>query len=284
MAMDRVVISASLTSARIALGTGSLHHLRTPIERERLILTALDLGITHFDTSPYYGFGLAERALAVLSGSAPQTSIATKVGLYPPGGAEQPSAAVLARKVLGRFAPSLSRPIVDWSVARARGSLEESLRRLRRERVALLLLHEPNLELLATEEWQRWIESERDRIGTVGLSGEAMQLLPFVVQRHAFSRLIQTRDSLAGQEAAPLRSAGARPQLTFGHLARVEARADAQALLGRTVAQYLDTVLLLSTRRAERIADWVRGAEAAERIVRRSGAACDPAVGLSGRA
>jgi D-threo-aldose 1-dehydrogenase len=260
--MEKILIAnTTLLSSRIALGTASLHHLRSARERERLILTALDHGITHFDTSPYYGFGIGETSLAPLASRGPAITIATKVGLYPPGGADAPAAAVLARKVLGKMMPALSAPIADMSVALARRSLRDSLRRLKRERVDLLLIHEPNLQLLSTEEWLRWLDSERDKIGAVGVAGEASRVLPFVESNSPFASVIQTRDSAAGAEAAALRGAGRVPQITYGHLARLDGSEPVADIVGRSLRQFPQTVLLFSTRRADRIGEMARCAQ-----------------------
>ncbi|MBC8027722.1 MAG: aldo/keto reductase, partial [Steroidobacteraceae bacterium] len=68
--------------SRLAFGTASLHHLASTRRRADLLRTAFDHGITHFDTSPYYGDGIGERALAALGAAG---TVATKVGLYPRG-------------------------------------------------------------------------------------------------------------------------------------------------------------------------------------------------------
>jgi len=135
--------NTEIRASRIAFGTASIHHVRRAADRHRLLLAAADIGISHFDTSPYYGFGIAERSLAVLANRCATTTIATKVGLYPPGGADSTAVAMLWRKLAGVVMPGLSRPLVDFHVACARESLSGSLRRMRRERCDVLFLHEP---------------------------------------------------------------------------------------------------------------------------------------------
>jgi aryl-alcohol dehydrogenase-like predicted oxidoreductase len=258
--MQQIQLGANegLQLSQIAFGTASLHHLHTRAERERLILTALGHGITHFDTSPFYGQGIGERSLAVLASSNRRSSIATKVGLYPPGGSDAGRGHMIVRKVLGRILPRLSKPLVDLSVARARQSLLDSLRRMRRERIDLLLLHEPRIELLATDEWLRWLDSERDRIGAVGVAGEIARVLPLVLARSPFAAIIQTRDSVVGNEAITLRQAGHVPQITFGHLANRDRTLSISQTLQRAVERSPQTVLLVSTRREERVREFVR--------------------------
>lgn len=129
-------------------------------------------GFTHFDTAPLYGFGGGERALGAAFASASDITIATKVGLYPPGGAGQGRSATLLRKAGGKLWPSLSRAIVDHSVERARASLESSLNRLQRDYVDLLLIHEPDAALLESEEWLRWLEDEEYRFRYLGIDAD----------------------------------------------------------------------------------------------------------------
>src|SRR5262245_49714354 len=133
--------------SRFAFGTASLHHLSSSRSRRMLLEAAVAHGFAHFDTAPIYGFGLAERELAPLLAAEPSLTVATKVGLYSPGGSEQTWAAVLARKALGRLYPSFSRVHVDLSVKRAEASLHGSLKRLGRERLDILFIHEPDAAL-----------------------------------------------------------------------------------------------------------------------------------------
>jgi D-threo-aldose 1-dehydrogenase len=108
-------------------GTAALGRSLSRRERVRLVETAYDAGIRYFDTAPLYGAGAAEDALRVLRGR-DEVTLATKVGIVPAGlvgvALRRPAAA-------GRFRP-----------AEIRAQLEGSLRRLRREAVDVLLLHE----------------------------------------------------------------------------------------------------------------------------------------------
>jgi D-threo-aldose 1-dehydrogenase len=115
-----------VTVARLGFGTAALGRSLRHRERVRVLETALECGITHFDTAPLYGAGAAERALGIaLRRAAADVTVATKAGIQPPRVPRLSSARG------GRFAP-----------VKVRASLEGSLRRLRVERVELLLLHE----------------------------------------------------------------------------------------------------------------------------------------------
>ncbi|KAA6456630.1 hypothetical protein DYQ86_24500 [Acidobacteria bacterium AB60] len=87
-------------------------------EGARAVQLAIDEGINFFDVSPYYGLTLAEERLGkALEGRREQVILATKCGRYG----------------IDRF---------DFSAARVRQSVEESLRRLRTDHVDLLQAHD----------------------------------------------------------------------------------------------------------------------------------------------
>ena len=64
---------------------------------------------------------------------------------------------------------------------------------MRRERVDVLFLHEPHRELVQTDEWLRWAEAEKDRVGAMGVAGEAERLLPFIETSSPLATIDQTR-------------------------------------------------------------------------------------------
>jgi aryl-alcohol dehydrogenase-like predicted oxidoreductase len=109
----------------LGFGCGSIGGLMVrgdPAEQRRAIELAIDGGVRYFDTAPSYGDGRSEenlgRVLAELGAKAADVLVGTKVRLDP----------ALAGDTAG--------------AARAiRESLEASLRRLRRERVQLVQLH-----------------------------------------------------------------------------------------------------------------------------------------------
>ncbi len=258
--MDKVQLrNSGITVSRLIFGTGGLHLLRSQRERRRLLSAAAHCGFGHFDTSPYYGFGLAERELGYVLAERPDLGVTTKVGLYPPGGAEQAAWLVLARKAIGRAVPRLSRPLVDFSLARAKRSLESSLRRLRRDRVELLLLHEPEAALLATDEWSRWLEYEVEsgRVGDFGAAGAPQALRRLRHEAPALARLAQT----GGSDQALI--AALDPQIRYGLIRSLEAspgEAAVRALLAEEIAAHRDRALIVWSRRAERLPGLVSAA------------------------
>jgi len=95
-------------------------------------------GIRYFDTAPFYGHGLSERRLGDAFAAWPRAAFAvsTKVGRV-----IEPDAARSA-KVNDGFAVSGSRAVFDYSRDGVRRSFEASLKRLRLDRIDILLLHD----------------------------------------------------------------------------------------------------------------------------------------------
>jgi D-threo-aldose 1-dehydrogenase len=117
---------------RVGFGTAALGRSLSRGERARVVQTAFDCGLTHYDTAPLYGGGGAEEAVATLPRDS--ITIATKAGYRAPS---------LPRAVAGRLS---GRPAHAesglFSPRDVRGSLEGSLRRLHTSHVDLFFLHD----------------------------------------------------------------------------------------------------------------------------------------------
>lgn len=226
--------------------------------RQRVLDAAYDHGMTHFDTAPYYAFGIAERELAPLLARHPGASVTTKVGIYSPGGEAQSGAAVFARKAIGRVLQSSNRPTHDSTVDRAKRSLDASLRRLGRDHVELYMLHEPDWASLRCDEWLRWLEDEiaGGRIGNFGVAGEAERVAPFLAHSSRLAAVVQTSDSIDRHEP-DLLSQYARPlQITYGYVSAAMSRdkdAVAEDILKEALRRNESGAVIVSTRRPERM-------------------------------
>ncbi|HEY4145464.1 aldo/keto reductase [Pinirhizobacter sp.] len=99
------------------------------------VAAAFESGMTHFDTAPYYGYGLSESRLGdALAGiHRHRFTLSTKVGRLVEHGSA-PTGDGFA--VDGRHA------VFDYSRDGVMRSVEESLRRLRTDHVDILLLHD----------------------------------------------------------------------------------------------------------------------------------------------
>lgn len=128
--------------ARVGLGTAPLGNLYEPVSEEEAISTvrkAVEVGFTHVDTAPFYGFGISEervgKALSELARG--RFTLSTKVG-----------------RVLVRAGMSGSRKqsywavsspmtaVFDFSAEGVKKSIEGSRSRLKLERFEILLLHD----------------------------------------------------------------------------------------------------------------------------------------------
>lgn len=128
--------------------------------RLRLLRRAFDLGITFFDTADVYGDGTGETILAKALGKyRDKLVLATKFGYdfynYPgvqPGQRERPQ---------------------DWSPVFLRKACEESLKRLKTDRIDLYQLHNPRLNALRADDL--WAELENLKAeGKIRMIGAAL--------------------------------------------------------------------------------------------------------------
>jgi D-threo-aldose 1-dehydrogenase len=147
----------------------------------RLLETAFDAGVRHFDVAPAYGHGYAERCLGnFLRGKRDQVTVATKFGILPPSqagllevarGVVRPVVARLpaVRKRVAQAATGLKSK-ANFAAEEARRSLERSLRELGTDRVDLWLLHEATAKDLDGSDLLPWIQ-ETQRQGLIGAYG-----------------------------------------------------------------------------------------------------------------
>ena len=245
--------------SRLGFGTASLHHLFNSRERQALLQAAADSGISHFDTSPYYGYGLAEQDLGrFLKRRRQAFTLTTKIGLYPWGRPSRTVAGVWGRIALGKLVSRVSLPVASWAINHAQASLGASLKRLGTDYVDFLLLHEPIASLINTDEFLTWLQAEqtRGRIRAWGLAGLAEHLRPFVQQANPLATVVQTKDSLSQQQAAFMADAQRNLQFTYGYLSSASTQGtliDPRAILKQALVRNQTGALLVSTRRVNHL-------------------------------
>ena len=175
-------------SLPLGLGCSRLGSVLGPGEdaARALIATALDHGITFFDTATIYAQGDSERLLGRVLGRRRDCVICSKVGQHLP----VPGPALLPIKRLARIAAARS-PVALRAVARARAqplpriwtasflseAVEASLRRLDREQVEIMLLHGPPASVLAEGMAVGTLEAAQ-RCGKIGLIGVSVDDVP----------------------------------------------------------------------------------------------------------
>lgn len=143
---------ASGARARIGFGTAHLYGGRQRAASLHLIETALDAGITYFDTARLYGHGQAEGLLGTLTAAKrDRLVLASKAGILPVtpslAGRAGAKSLHLARRLPGLAklvpAPTPLRPeFGKFTPVDLRTSVETSLKALATDHLDILLLHE----------------------------------------------------------------------------------------------------------------------------------------------
>ena len=154
----------------LIFGGAPIGGLYAPVSDQTAAATlqaAWDAGIRAFDTAPHYGVGLSECRIGDFLAGRPRTEfmVCTKVGrrLVPAAG---PVDGV--DDFYGT--PELSR-VRDYSADGALRSLEDSLRRLRLDRVDIALIHDPDDHLAETLDGAYPALARLRAEGTVGAIG-----------------------------------------------------------------------------------------------------------------
>ena len=132
---------AGLKISRLGLGTAPLGGMFNKVEEstsDELIKTAIEKGVTYFDTSPFYGHTKAELRLGrglALADAQKTAVVSTKVGrVFNPGEFNGPTIFQDREAFI---------PIFDYSASGIRRSFEESLSRLQLDHLDILLIHDP---------------------------------------------------------------------------------------------------------------------------------------------
>lgn len=170
----------------------------------RLLDTAWNAGIRHFDVARRYGQGRTEALLGKFLREHPEATVTTKYGLFPPGMAERIAVAIQRRipGLHGRILNPNRRICGRFDGTEARESLERSLRLLGRECIDLFLLHEPEAGDLVHEDLLRFLEAakEQGKIGDYGIGGEYSRIPELTAQRGDYCRVLQLEWSVLGPD------------------------------------------------------------------------------------
>lgn len=216
------VVGSTVSITRVGFGCARIYGGSELRESARLIEAALSAGIRHFDTAPPYGGGRSEEALGEVLAGVDDITLTTKIGIERVDDEAAPSPARLVYRRLVK--PLLTRvpgvksmlleliasnQIDDKSqlVPRRRldGSyvrreLEGSLKRLKRDRVDLYLIHEPDQFVLDDEALEFCSALRREGvIATFGLAfGRSASVAP------DFGTVVQSRyrDDCSSQNCA----------------------------------------------------------------------------------
>lgn len=169
---------------RMAVGTAPIGGLYAPVSQEDALATltaAATGGVTHFDTAPHYGRGLAETRLGTFLSQTPEAgrfSVSTKVGRF-----------VRASAIRGRDDIFLGAPpgesVFDFSPEAVHLQLDESRARIGRDHLDIVFLHDPDdhldAALAAAEELGR--QKLSGRIGAIGVGTNSAATVAHLADR-----------------------------------------------------------------------------------------------------
>ncbi|MFV3131622.1 aldo/keto reductase [Niveispirillum sp. KHB5.9] len=139
--LTRPIGRTALCVPEIGFGAAPLGNLYRPLSDDQAgetLAAALDAGLTHIDTAPYYGFGLSERRVGDGVRGRTDVVLSSKVGrlLVPDGDVRDD------RERHGFRSSQPFRPTYDYSHDGVMRSWEASLQRLRLARIDILYVHD----------------------------------------------------------------------------------------------------------------------------------------------
>jgi D-threo-aldose 1-dehydrogenase len=164
--MAKIVLPGiDVRTPAVGFGCGSLTGT-DPSNADRVLQTAFDTGVRHFDTARYYGYGEGEGILGrFLKGRRSEVTVTTKFGIEPPERTTALGVGLYVGRRVVRLLPFVrgflqrgTKSLVKsgaFSVQQAQRSLETSLRELGTDHIDFYLLHDymvgeqPADELLA---------------------------------------------------------------------------------------------------------------------------------------
>ncbi|MCM3804860.1 aldo/keto reductase [Streptomyces sp. DR7-3] len=155
----------SLLPGRLGLGTAPLGSMFRDVSTEEAAATvdaAWDHDIRYFDTAPFYGAGLSEIRLGDALAGRPRDGyvLSTKVGRVILDEVEDPAGRELGEKG-GLFEHGRPNKMVDeWTADATLRSIEDSLRRLRTDRLDIVWVHDVAQDFHG-DEWLSVYESAR---------------------------------------------------------------------------------------------------------------------------
>ncbi len=204
-------------TTRMGFGCSSLMGATNRRDSLKLLETAYEAGIRHFDVAPMYGYGHAEACLGEFLERHPgELTVTTKFGIAPPKHSTLLKAARRIAVPIVKQLPSVKRKLAQaanaatrpsgqprFTASEAKASLDRSLRALRTSHIDLWLLHEAEAHDLTDDALLALLESEvqRGTIGSFGVGSTANSIPALVAERPAYCRTLQYEWSIL---AAPI--------------------------------------------------------------------------------
>jgi aryl-alcohol dehydrogenase-like predicted oxidoreductase len=253
--MHRVILDGTdLEVSKIGFGTAALHHSFSSSERKSILKSALDGGITHFDTSNLYGNGLAEKELGRFfkNININEITISTKVGFDINNFQKLfPMSHIVSRKIINSITRTTKQPLTDFSAEGCDKSFTNSLHSLKVERVNILFIHEPvQASLDQLVKLIPWLQLQKSlgKAQYLGLAGD--QLEKIKVQKNfpnIFDIFQTSKITIISNNQLPI-----QPQIKYGYFSNISP-SQRKIALKEVVTQKNSEMILYSSRKKERI-------------------------------
>lgn len=194
-------------TTRLGFGCGSLMGATNRRASLKLLDSAFEAGIRHFDVAPMYGYGEAEACLGEFRQQhRGQITVTTKFGIAPP---RRSTLIKLGRSMAGPIVkqfPSLKQSLAHaantairnperpaFTPAEAKASLDRSLAALCSGHIHLWLLHEATAADLHDDALLEFLEAEVKKgvIGTFGIGSSADKIPALLTSHPAYCRALQ---------------------------------------------------------------------------------------------
>ena len=209
--------------SKIIYGTSRLHHNFSRKKRYSLIKKAIEVGVNHFDTSPYYGYGLAEKELGLFIKKNPdiKISIATKFGIKQKINLNSNIFFLYLIKIIEKLFPYFKKLNYDYSVQSANDSLNKSLLALNVSKIDILFIHEPRNSIKEYKELVAWLEKQivNKKIRTWGFAGSKKYFLKWLVETSIFPPILQIKSE--NGKPAELSSLKNAHNISYGYISNL---------------------------------------------------------------
>ncbi|MBY0441677.1 MAG: aldo/keto reductase [Mycobacteriaceae bacterium] len=234
----------------VGFGCGGL--MQSPYRKERMAVlgSAVDNGITHFDTARMYGLGMAEAELGAFLRTIRRDSVtvATKFGIDAVGSAQRFGRFQAPARALLRRAPAIRRVIKrsqdafatarTYDAATAARSLDQSLTALNVDYIDILFVHAPRpTDIVHGDELRHFFENARQqgKIRAWGVSQDEGMDVDIAGQFGP--------DGVSQLQGSLLNPAPRSADIAFGVLAQPHAVLSAALRSDRQLAQHWREVL-----------------------------------------
>lgn len=243
--MQRITLAnTGITISRIGFGCASLTSHNDRAKAISILNTALDAGVTHFDTARLYGMGHSESILGeFIRDKRDRVTVTTKFGMESKAGAISGNRQLvgmvksvirrssLLNKLVRRGMKGSGPATGKFAPEDARQSLETSLRELNTSHVDFFMLHCCTLEQAQREDLIAYLEScvKAGTIRAFGPSSEFEKLKGDLRPFPAAHKLFQFESNAANRNVERLAGADVRDIITFAPIFAAKGLAAAAA-------------------------------------------------------